>query len=330
MSLALHIGDWHQTVDELAEGERLAAFVLAKGQETGAKRIVLLGDQHHNHGLVHVRVQDFWLRTVAMWTTAGFEVWMMRGNHDTDGVGSAHALQAHLHQPSVTVVDRPRIENGILYLPYYDNETEFLAQCEFHRTAHVVVCHQTFKGCLYENGIYAPDGFDLDKVPQPKVISGHIHRPQQFGKLWYPGAPRWRSASDANTARYVYLVDEALLSNSAYLYSDKFDTAEACSALLQYEVTPETALPEIPQGLARHLFDVRGPRAFIERTVKELKESFPKARVRTFPTDGAAISVKESEGIATAFEKYLGAFKPPFGTDLQLLASMARDRLHGI
>jgi DNA repair exonuclease SbcCD nuclease subunit len=239
----------HVVPEELAECERVGDLIVETAAREQPRHIVFLGDQYNNHASVHVRVQDFWLRLFDRLTHRknhaqqyheGPVVIAMKGNHDLDpthGV-TAHALQAHRHQ--VYVVEKPEVIDGMLFVPYTHDADEFYAWISGSekpklyepapRDARVLFCHQTFNGCHYENGFYAKDGFDLERVPQPRVISGHIHAPQVFDKIWYPGAPRWRSAADANTERGIYLVDyDHGLSDAPFIVK-RFDTGPVVPA----------------------------------------------------------------------------------------------------
>ena len=114
----------------------------------------------------------------------------------------------------VTVVDEPtRIGPGVIAIPHRDSGEDFLSLCSEYPEDATVVCHQTFNGGQYDNGFYAKDGIDPNLVPQPMILSGHIHAPQSFGKVWYVGAPRWRTASDANVERAIWVVEHDDLGN---------------------------------------------------------------------------------------------------------------------
>jgi hypothetical protein len=103
---------------------------------------------------------------------------------------------------NIMVVDEPRVVlPGILFVPYVHDPAEFVQICQQYPEAKTVVCHQTFAGSYFENGFLTPDGVEPNLLPQEQVISGHVHSPQRIGKVWYPGAPRWRTVSDANTER---------------------------------------------------------------------------------------------------------------------------------
>jgi DNA repair exonuclease SbcCD nuclease subunit len=328
----LLIGDMHVVAEELPECERVGEFIAKTAEQEKPDAIVFLGDQYNNHATVHVRVQEFWLNLFerltppAGWT--GPTRIAIKGNHDLDpthGV-TAHALQAHRDQ--VVVVEAPRLIGDILYLPYTHDSEQFYHWVGQAPQASGVICHQTFNGSQYENGFYAKDGLDLERVPQKWIISGHIHAPQIIGKLWYPGAPRWRSASDANTVRGIYLVDFDYpgYTGPAPFVIKRLDTGPFCREIFHAEVTAEkTHLPYEYREKDLWIVDLKGSPEFIAEKLPELKALG--ARVRTHPTSAAAISIRESEGIGKSFAKHLDGFSPKFGTEKAVLARLAQERL---
>jgi DNA repair exonuclease SbcCD nuclease subunit len=322
----LIIGDFHAVAEELPECRELAAFILQVVDEHKLEQVLFLGDQYHTHALVNVRVMEFWLWFFREFEKRQVHVIALVGNHDQDGAeeSTAHAMLPHQH--NITVVDRPSVLGGILHLPYYATEEAFQAginQClsSLDPLNTVLICHQTFNGCMYENGFYSETGFNLDAVPFKRVISGHIHRPQNFNKLWYPGSPRWRSISDANTERFIYLVDH----QGGDYTIERIDTSPYCRVIHHVEVTPES--PEIPDRNEKDLFvlDVKGPAEWLEKMQPRLNGCGH--RVRIMRTGGPAISIKESDGIAVSFRKYLDAWVPKYGTDREVLKRMAEVRL---
>jgi DNA repair exonuclease SbcCD nuclease subunit len=330
----LLVGDMHVVPEELAECERVADLIVETAEREQPDHIVFLGDQYNNHATVHVRAQEFWLRVFdrlryplhkAGEPHKNAKVIAIKGNHDLDPTHGvvAHALMAHRHQ--VIVVEEPLVSDGILFLPYTADAQEFYRWAEAYPDAPVVICHQTFNGCHYENGFYAKDGFDLGRMPQPRVISGHIHAPQVFDKLWYPGAPRWRSAADANTERGIYLVDYDHGLSDAPFVVKRFDTGPVCRRIFHYELTEKD--PVVPPVNDKDLviIDLRGSVEFIKEQQPVLKALG--VRVRSHPTTTATISIRESEGIAKSFAKHLDVFTPKFGTEKAVLAQMAQERL---
>lgn len=318
----LLVGDPHVRPEDIPECERLATFVLETAIKTEPDYIVVLGDLHHTHSLVHVEVLDFWRRTFALWAEKT-RVLCLVGNHDmsSDSSIKAHALMAY---PNVRVIDEPTPlakDSPILLVPYQHSREDFVRVCNQWADRPLAICHQTFNGAQYENGFYAKDGVDPDSIPQRNVISGHIHSRQDFGKVHYLGSPRWMTVSDANQAKFLALIDVA---PDGSWQTELFSTQGPCTAIQHLEDTPENTIPDLLDPDTKYIIDIRGPAAFIEERKKTWSG---KARVRTFYTDKALPRVKESEGIGHAFRRFYAGYKPRFGTSQYTLNVLTRERL---
>lgn len=328
----LAVGDVHATPAELDDCRRLMALVQEKAVEHRVP-VLLLGDLYHTMAVIRSEVMNFWRETFSELNAAlemsGWRprsgadpVYALVGNHDYAGEGtSIHAMAAH--QGAVHVVDAPFELGGVLYLPYYSDRQAFIDACQAHPGCPTVICHQTFDGARYDNNFYAPDGVDQDLIPQELVLSGHIHTGQSFGKITYLGAPRWRTLSDANIDRAIWLLD---FDDTGRLTSKTpFDTGQVCRQIKSCIDTPQTPVegPLDPKHDWR--IDIKGPAAWIEQRKRELGGDGVK--IRTFNTSTSSPRVRESEGIEKAFASYLTSFKTRYGTSVEKLGEMARERL---
>jgi len=320
MRKILFIGDVHAVPAELGDCQALIDYVLVTAKEQGAEAF-FLGDQYHSHQIIRSEVMNFWRASFKAFKTAGVPVSALVGNHDVSGEGnSIHAMAAHEEQ--ITVIDRPVVRGNVLYLPYFSDKDAFVAACRAAPTR-MAVCHQTFMGAQYENGMYAPDGVEPADIPQKEVLSGHIHKPCLFGKIEYIGAPRWRSLSDANTERalWAYTFDD----DGNVALKTPFDTGKVCRQIRYAEITPENPFNLIPDPNVDWRIDIRGPVDFVQAQKEALQ--IPGAKVRTFKTDTKRVVVRESEGISAALHSFLGRYTPRFGTSTDALATMIRERL---
>lgn len=333
MTRLLYVGDPHVVPDELDDCQALLDLVTKTAVENVVDAVVFLGDQHHTHSLVRLEVVSFWRRNLCAMRKAEVKaVVKLKGNHDCflepDAKGSA--LDAYRDfQPWLTIVDEGvhyGVVDGVVFMPFCHTEERFrqcleFAPTGFHRT---LVCHQTFNGAKYENGFPAPDGFDLEKVFFPTVISGHIHTPQMVGKCWYVGAPRWRTFHDANIDRNIWLVEHD--ENGAIIRSEGISTGDVCRQIKHLELTPDVLAPKYINPAHVWHIDLRGPAEWVDEN-KRVWAGMPGIRLRTYKTNAAAPKVRESEGIDTAFVKFAAAYKPRFGTSVEQLGKMAQERL---
>ncbi|MDE2425728.1 MAG: hypothetical protein KGO96_07460 [Elusimicrobia bacterium] len=204
---------------------------------------------------------------------------------------------------------------------YYNNET-FIKNCNNYNT-NTLYCHQEFNGCEYENGFYSKNGADPKSINQKEVVCGHIHRTQSFDKIWYIGSPRWRSVSDANEEKGVWIIEHdkesGIIVNKTFI-----DTSDVCRPILSFKDYPN--IPAIiPDKNATIIIDIHGPEDYVEKRNKEL--SGKGYRLRNFVDKKEQIKIKESEGLNVAFKKYLDSYIPKNGTDKNRLLAISMEKI---
>lgn len=320
----LLIGDPHAVADELDDCRALIRGVIQAIKDYSPDRVLFMGDQHHNHAIMHVEVMAFWRDAFKQIAQLQVPVLALVGNHDMpgDGVSKSHAMMAYSDIPGVKVIDKPMDADGHLLVPYQHSNETFLAtmrESPYHR---VVLCHQTFDGGKYENGFYAKNGVPLAGLEDRWFISGHIHTPQAFANVTYIGAPRWRSLSDVGIERALVLVE--LEKNQPPKYLKLIDTGNYCSKIVHVVETPEQlSTPVTVKPGWKAIVDIHGDDEFINAR----KRVWVGHRVRTFRTRTVMAKVSESMGIAKALQAFLEGYQPRYGTQTTILKEMVATRL---
>ena len=308
----LYVGDPHITVDAIEEGERLMDGVCTTALEEGVREICILGDLHHNHSVIRVEVLHFWKRAIEA-MKAVCKVRAIVGNHDLSYTGDGDALMAY---PEADIVRGFHKEDGILYISYQSDVKEIERICQQHYDCFGLVCHQAFRGSVYESGMAVgeSESVDPDVIPQKWVISGHIHSPGRIGKVTYAGAPRWRTLNDANKDRNLPVVEHHRDGNM--IVQKYVDTSKWCRRIHKLEDRETSPIQTpIPEGDVR--VDVFGTLVYLNRRVPELKALG--CRVRDFRLDAPAAQVRESEGVGVAFRRYRSEYRAPQGTPTNVL-----------
>ena len=333
MPKILYIGDPHTTPDETEDVGNLLNYAARIADNRKVDQICILGDLHHNHSVVRLEVFNFWrynFRALAK-RLPNTRVVLIVGNHDMAGdqsvlAGQYNSLQLY-HEDSLIVVDSPVVLGGVLHLPFYRDVDEFVQDCRNNPTSHLV-CHQSFCTAIYENGFPVMEGVDLGQIPQSRVISGHIHTPQTLRsndkEVWYPGAPRWRIASDANKERYIWVVERDDAGN--VLNTESFPTSKACKAMYRLKDLPNDPLNlETLDPRHSYVIDVEGPSSWVDQRIALYPVGVKKRAVRI---DAEQPKVRESDGIEVSFKKYMQGYQPSFGTKLERFELLAQERLN--
>lgn len=317
----LVVGDPHVTVEELDDCRALRDLVLAECRKHWYQGVIFLGDLHHNHASVRIEVLDFWRGFFQELETLYAEALVLVGNHDRGHDQNSRVNSVWPYEGSAAVIDTPRVIHDILFVPWCPTHEEFLAAVKDNKRP-TVICHQTFTGAKYENGMYASDGIDPDAVPANSIISGHIHTPMTFGRVFYPGAPRWRTAADANVNRAIYRMR---FMDGMLLETERVETAGHCRQLVDLDIYENEEFkvpdPKVPYSL---VVTLHGTQAWIDGIRPQLPAG---TRVRTDVVREKEIRVRESDGIPVALRKYVGAAKPRNQTSNEVLAKLVEERV---
>lgn len=174
--------------------------------------VVNMGDTFHTHNVIRSEIMaliDGHLR----WMQANYPgiYYILVGNHDM-----AHHKTPEIHawlpyknvHSKVVIVDQPlhTVGHGS-YLPYIDSHDEFDEKLKVAMNqSDLIFCHQTFRGANF-GFITTKEGAVVPTDYAGQIISGHIHKGQDIGCVWYPGTPFAQEASDHNEVKGIYLYD---------------------------------------------------------------------------------------------------------------------------
>jgi len=328
---SLVIGDVHAVEGELDDCQALIDGILPIVVDEEVDTVIFLGDQYHNHKLVNCEVMAWWRQAFAALHTT--PVIALVGNHDLAAAGSSpnHSMLAHVD--AITVVDKPTELDGVLFMPYTHDNESFLRSVR-GSSAKCVVAHQAVQGSRYDNGFYAPDAASLEDVQDKSFVVGHMHTPYRFDQVsdglavfgcdvFYPGAPRWRTASDANIERSVNVIEFGAKGAKVI---KSVETKQFCNKILRFEDRIENPLQLEINPKWRYIVDIHGDAKFIQ----ERRAKWSGCRVRTFPVNTAKSAVRESMGIGAAIKTFVGGYQAKHGTSTEVLEKMVQDRLGGL
>lgn len=249
----LRVGDPHIRPSNLVEAENLMAFILKLVKSAKIDRLEILGDLFHTHAVLRLEVVDFWNRWLESFSDI-VETVVLVGNHDQTGDHhkGTHALEVfkRINSERLKIIDRPTVLGQFIYAPYIHSEGDFVAAVhgiDGHETK-TLVCHAEFSGSQYDNGFYAPHGFNPDNVKVAHIISGHIHKEQVIagGRVDYPGTPKWDTASDANERKGVWLYEHDV--NGKVLSRDLISTDKVVTPIVSFTWVEGQDEPVIPEG----------------------------------------------------------------------------------
>ena len=296
----LRVGDPHVMVSNLKDSQDLLDYILKLAQEQEVDVIEFLGDLFHTHAVMRVEVVDFWKRNFQAIKDAQFNCRVLVGNHDQPGSREKEQIMNALNifEDTVeeggwrTIINKPRIMDGIAYIPYMSDKDAFLkASAELYEqgATKLLVAHQTFTGAKYDNGFFAEDGIEPDLVSQDHIVSGHIHKAQQIGKCEYPGTAKWDTMSDANQKKGLTIYEHN--EQGGVESRQFFSTAGIVSPIYKYTFTEGEGEPKLDKD-ARNYLELVGKTAWITKMKKKFKG---KANIKARPTDRRSVKIDSAE-----------------------------------
>lgn len=317
------VGDVHAVKAELDDCQRLVDLISESVRPTD--HLVFLGDLYDNHAVIDLAVQKFWTESLSRLDKLVAHIYILAGNHDMHKSSKMKGSAVSLHVgPKRTVVDGWNLSSlsdadaDALFLPFFHKEQDYTNTVinAGYPEGGLLFCHNTFQGAKYENGFYAPDGFRIDPDKPYDIISGHIHTTQSISPpergrgtvVWYPGAPRWFTKSDANEKKAIYRIEVGPLVRSDirhYKVVDTIPTDTHCSPIYHFEDRPSQPLSIVPKPNARYYIDLHGPEEWIKQR-RPLYAGW--AKVSTFPVRNKVVKIKESEGLNIALKNWSDQF----------------------
>ena len=164
-----------------------------------------LGDTFHDHAVLRSELlEEFRQHVLRVTKSLGKPYYYVLGNHDQYKPKDAkyHALQNFDGIHNFVVVDSVHNDlDGITIVPFLADHGEFPLE-----TQPICIAHQTFIGADY-GYMRESAGVDAGKVTANIIISGHIHKKQEFGKVIYPGIPYAQNANDVDQSKAILLFD---------------------------------------------------------------------------------------------------------------------------
>jgi len=227
----LLVGDPHLELNNLKTAEKLFCGIhdIISSEGNLIHSVVFMGDIYVTKGILRTEVQNFLLESIQkLLSKFNINVYLIVGNHDMVGKSTEHALQFLKNEFVAGFNSRFHIVDSLLpigrlgrrpvfAMPYVHDPNEFV---EFanrikdydYDTGAILLCHQSFRGFSYNNGLeIGGEGVDQNLIdPCVEVIySGHIHMAQSKGRVNYVGVPFTHSQNEAN---YIPMILALLVS----------------------------------------------------------------------------------------------------------------------
>lgn len=306
----LFIGDPHLRVNDFEQGIEFLKWVEEVALLHKPDVVCNLGDTFHNHAVLRSELMTEFRNHVNNIVACGSKYWYVLGNHDQykPKDNKYHALQTFEGLQGLTIFDTitglPK--HNITVVPYVQKYEDFPLSA-----TGLLITHNTFIGADY--GFKREDcGINADKSNADLIISGHIHKRQQFGKVIYPGTPYAHNATDVDQTKGLLLFDTTNFEQT--FIESPFPKWKS----LEFEISPElniaglhAALSKMLNSIDKWILKVTGPKAELSAYFKS-KQYFKlidgkNVIVKTNPTDAEKqnrVQIKSS-GPADIIDEYV-------------------------
>lgn len=196
----MFIGDNHLRINKFTLATQFLTWINQFITEQKPDLVVNLGDALDTHAVIRSEVLNELMNHIYSVIDQGIPYVYLKGNHDQYSPKDSkyHALLPFKGRiDRLHVIDSVQDLFGMTFVPYLPDGNDFPK-----KTLPICVAHQTFLGADY-GPVNALEGVDAETISAEIIISGHIHKKHQLGKVTYVGSPYSQEASDVNQIKGI-------------------------------------------------------------------------------------------------------------------------------
>jgi DNA repair exonuclease SbcCD nuclease subunit len=185
----LHVGLKGNSVTHLADCEDFVDWFIKEAKDAGADTCIFLGDWHHHRNSINLITLDTSLRCLEKLGSSFDQFFWFPGNHDLfyKDKRDIHSSAFGKHIPGVTVVEKVLTIGNVTLVPWLiGDEWKTIGQVK----SQYMFGHFELPLFYMNAMVQMPDHGELKAehfMHQEYVFSGHFHKRQNRGKIWYIG-----------------------------------------------------------------------------------------------------------------------------------------------
>lgn len=262
----MFLGDPHLRINKFSLATQFLTWINKLIAEQKPDLVVNLGDSLDTHAVIRSEALNELMNHIYHVVDLGIPYVYLKGNHDQSSPKDSkyHALLPFKGRiDNLYIVDEPQDLFGMTFVPYLVDANDFPK-----KTQPICVAHQTFLGADY-GPVNALDGVDANTISADIIVSGHIHKKHNLGKVVYVGSPYSQDASDVNQIKGITTLDTDTFEFSftqTPMPSWKSIKLEICSAsdAIQVHSQLEQATSDRTKN-DHYLLELTGPKAEVVR-----------------------------------------------------------------
>jgi DNA repair exonuclease SbcCD nuclease subunit len=185
----LHLGLKNNSLTHLQDCEDFIDWFIEQAQSQGCETAAFLGDWHHFRNSINFVTLDTSLRCLEKLGKAFDQFYWFPGNHDLfyRDKREVHSTVYGKHIPGLTIIDQITTIDEVTFVPWLvGEEWKDISKIK----SRYMFGHLELPRFYMNAMVQMPDHGQLQSnhfVHQEYVFSGHFHKRQNQGKIWYIG-----------------------------------------------------------------------------------------------------------------------------------------------
>jgi len=268
------VGDPHTKSNNLDLSKDLLKMV-----EKRKKPVIWLGDIFDTKEIIRGKPLNLWL---SYFRKSKLQHFVIVGNHDLFNLQTTeHSLECFKEFGNVTIIDDlTQIDENTYGIPYIHDQTKLKEVLKKIPKGSNLIAHLELKDFDFGNGHICDKGLTFKDFKKfDKVITGHFHKFQQKENVTYLGTPFSHSFGEANQPKYLATLGEDLELHEITKFPRHI--------IIKFDLDQELDLSGL-NDRDYFRFDLKGSThqlAAIQDQILDLKEKYPKLKVREIDTD---------------------------------------------
>ena len=185
----IHFGLKGNSLVHLQDCEDFVDWFIREAKAAGCDTCIFLGDWHHNRNTMNLVTLDASIRSLEKIGAAFDQFFWFPGNHDLfyKDKRDIHSTAFGRHIPGVTIVDKVTTVGDVTLVPWLvGDEWKNIQKIK----SKYIFGHFELPSFYMNAMVQMPDHGELQSTHfqnQDYVFSGHFHKRQNQGKIWYIG-----------------------------------------------------------------------------------------------------------------------------------------------
>ena len=241
----LHYGLRNNSREHNTSCEQFIEWMIEQAEEWGSKNCIFGGDWHHNRSVINVSTLNYSVSGLKKLNDYFDNVFFLLGNHDLfyRDKYEIHSIPYIKEFPHIHLIETQQVFDGVSFVPWMvGDDWKSVPKIK----APYMFGHFELPKFKMNAMVEMPDHGLLNETHfanQQQVFTGHFHKRQNRGKVWYTGNCFPHDYSDAwDDNRGIMLWEPG-----------KDPTFKAWPGAPKYRVAPLSKVLEDPEAVIDHL-----------------------------------------------------------------------------